>query len=58
MVQVLVGIVLFTLVSVVLEKDYSTDTWYEKGKTALLFGLAYAIFLLIKERLRKKDKRE
>ncbi len=52
--QVIAGVILFTIISVVLEKDYSQSVWLEKFKTALLFGVLYAIFILIKEKFKKK----
>jgi hypothetical protein len=52
--QVIAGVILFTIISVVLEKDYSQAVWLEKFKTALLFGVLYAIFILIKEKFKKK----
>ncbi len=54
-IQVIVGMILFTAIAVILEGNYGQEVWLEKGRTALLFGAAYAIFLLVKERLRKKD---
>lgn len=54
-IQVAVGMLLFTTIAVILEGNYSQEIWFEKGKTALLFGIAYAIFLILKARFRKKD---
>jgi prolipoprotein diacylglyceryltransferase len=55
LVQVIVGMILFTVIAVILEGNYSQEIWLEKGKMALLFGLAYGIFLIVKERFRKKN---
>ncbi|MGI9550511.1 MAG: hypothetical protein ACR2MT_04885 [Aurantibacter sp.] len=55
LVQVVVGMILFTVIAVILEGNYAQEVWLEKGKMALLFGLAYGIFLILREKFRKKD---
>lgn len=52
-IQVLVGIVLFTVISVILERDYSDAVWIEKLQYGLIFGLVYGMYLWARERYRK-----
>lgn len=54
--QVVVGMILFTVIAVILEGNYTQEIWLEKGKMALLFGLAYAVFLILKDKFIKKDR--
>ncbi len=54
--QVIAAVVLYTVISVVLEKDYTTDTWINEGKEALIFGLVFGILMWLRERFRKNQK--
>ncbi|MFK7813382.1 MAG: hypothetical protein AB8B59_12895 [Maribacter sp.] len=56
-IQALVAVVLFTIVSVVLARDYSEEVWIEKGLRGLIFGVIYFVFLIVKEKF-KKNKEE
>lgn len=38
-IQVLVAIILFTIFSVILARDYSQEIWIEKGFGGLVFGV-------------------
>ena len=53
-IQAIVGAILFTAISVVLEGDYGQEVWLEKGFLGILFGVVYAIFLVIKVKYLKK----
>jgi len=52
-IQVVVAMILFIIVSLILEGTYTQEVIIEKSKTALLFGLAYAIFIWIRTKLKK-----
>ncbi len=54
LIQVVVAIILFTVVSVILERSYSQEVWFAKGKVALAFGAVYGVFLVVKEKFIKK----
>ncbi len=53
-IQAIVGAILFTAISVVLEGNYGQEVWLEKGFFGILFGVVYAIFLVIKVKYLKK----
>jgi len=53
--QVLAAIVLYTVISVVLEKDYGMDSWLTQGKEALIFGVIFGVLMWLRERFRKKE---
>ena len=48
--QAVVGGILFTVISVLLERSYTQEVWQEKAVRGFIFGLLYALFLLIRER--------
>ncbi len=52
--QAATGVVLFTIISVILQGEYGQDVWVEKGLRGLFFGVLYAVFLVIKEKFIKK----
>jgi len=47
-VQVVVAMIFFMIISLILEGTYTQEMIIQKGKTALLFGLAYAVFIWIR----------
>ena len=53
--QVISAIVLYTVISVILEKDYSTETWLNEGKEALIFGAIFGVLMWLRERFRKSE---
>lgn len=53
-IQAIVGAILFTIISVILEGSYGQEIWTEKAMTGLLFGAVYAVFLVVKEKFLKK----
>lgn len=55
LIQVVVAALLFWIIKLILERDMSTETMIREGKIALVFGIAYAVFLIIRDRFRKKD---
>ena len=54
-VQVAIAILLYTVISLILEKDMSTDILLKELKDGLIFGLVYAVFLWIWNRYKKKN---
>ncbi len=54
-VQALVGAILFTVVSVILDGNHTEEVWLEKGLRGLMFGVIYGIFLVVKEKFIKKE---
>lgn len=52
-IQVVVAMVLFMIISLILEGAYTQEVIIEKAKTALLFGLAYAVFIWIRSKIKK-----
>jgi len=54
-VQVAIAILLYTVISLILEKDISTDILLKELKDGLIFGLVYAVFLWIWDRSKKKN---
>lgn len=54
LIQAIVGAILFTIVSVILEGSYEQEVWMEKGMRGIIFGVLYAAFLIIKEKFIKK----
>lgn len=57
LVQALVGALLFWVVKLILGRDFGQEALVSEGKTALIFGLAYGIFLFIWHRLAKRKDR-
>ncbi len=53
--QVIAAILLYTLISVILEKDYSMETWLNEGKEALIFGVIFGILMWLRMRFRKRE---
>ena len=53
--QIIAAVVLYTVISVVLEKDYSMDTWLTQGKEALIFGVIFGILMWLRARYRKPE---
>ena len=51
--QVIAGVLLFIIISVILEGVYTYDIWVEKTKWALIFGLVYGMFIWIREKNKK-----
>ena len=54
LVQALVGALLFWIVKLILGRDFGAETLWTEGKTALIFGVAYGIFLFIWHRFAKR----
>ena len=54
-VQVGIAILLYMVISLILEKDMSVDTLVKELKDGLIFGLVYAVFLFVWKRYKKKD---
>lgn len=52
--QTLAAIFLYTLFSVILEKDYSWGTIINELKEGVIFGIVYAVVILLWNRYKKK----
>jgi hypothetical protein len=52
--QVSVAAVLYFVISLILEKNISADILLREGRDSLIFGIAYAFFLWIWNRIKKK----
>mgnify|MGYP000148853627 CR=1 FL=1 len=53
--QTLAAIFLYTLFSVILEKDYSWGTIINELKEGVIFGIVYAVVILLWNRYKKKQ---
>lgn len=53
--QVIAAILLYTLISVILEKEYSMATWINEGKEALIFGVIFGVLMWLRARFRKPE---
>lgn len=53
--KALIGALFFTLVTVILNGDYAQEAWLEKGARGLIFGGIYLVYLLVKEKFKKKE---
>lgn len=54
-VQSIFAAVLFIVISVILEKDYSQAVWLEKGVNGGIFAVCYALFLIVRQKFIKKE---
>lgn len=53
-IQVLVAIALFIIVALVIERDFSQEMILEKTRNGFIFGLAYALYIVVREKFIKK----
>lgn len=53
--QVIAAVVLYTVISVILEKDYNMDSWLTQGREALIFGVIFGVLMWLRERFRKRE---
>lgn len=53
-IQAAVAALLFWGIKLILERSLETEVVLREGKIALVFGLAYAVFLFVRERFFKK----
>ena len=51
--QVGIGVVLYILISLILEKEITREIFLRESKDGLVFGLVYALFLWLWNRFRK-----
>lgn len=56
-IQALVAVALYVLISMILEGEYSTEILMREISEGLLFGILYGIFLAVRDKFmgRKKD---
>ena len=55
LIQAAVAALLFWGIKLILERSLAEDILIREGKIALVFGFAYALFLYLRERFRKKE---
>lgn len=55
-IQVLVAVMLYVLISMILERDYSAGIFWRELMEGMIFGAFYAIFLWVRDRFRDKGK--
>lgn len=53
-VEVVAAIFLFTLLSTILEREYTQEIILLKLQTGVIFGLVYALFIWVREKFRNK----
>ncbi len=53
--QVVMAMLLYVLISLILEQDFSTEILLRESRDGLIFGLVYGVVIWIWNR-RKKDK--
>ncbi len=54
LIQVLVAIGLFIVISLIIEGNYSQEMILEKARNGFIFGLLYGGYLIIREKFIKK----
>jgi hypothetical protein len=54
--QVAIAVVLYVLISLILEKEYTSGIIYREVRDGLVFGLVYALFLWIWHRFKSGKK--
>ncbi|NHF58170.1 hypothetical protein FK220_002375 [Flavobacteriaceae bacterium TP-CH-4] len=54
LVQVLVAMVLFVIISVILEKQYTMNVVLDKSQKAVIFGIIYGIIIWAGQKFRNK----
>ncbi len=52
--QVVAAILLFTIISVILEKEYTQEVILEKLQTGVIFGILYGVFVWAREKFKNK----
>ena len=55
-IQVLAAIILYVVISMILERDYTADIFLRELMEGMIFGAFYAIFLWVRDRFRGRDK--
>ncbi|QLG46134.1 hypothetical protein [Costertonia aggregata] len=54
-IQAMVGAILFTIISVILEKEYTQDVILSKAGNGLMFGVLYGIFIWARQKFSSKE---
>ncbi|MGB5555981.1 MAG: hypothetical protein WBM83_15100 [Flavobacteriaceae bacterium] len=54
LIQVLVAIALYIIISLIIEGDYSQNMILEKARNGVVFGVLYAVYLVIRQKFIKK----
>jgi len=52
--QMVAAFLLFTIISVILEKEYTKETIFNKAVNGLIFGLVYGVFLWVREKFKNR----
>ena len=53
-IQVLVAIALFIIIALIIEGDYGQEMIIEKTRNGFIFGLVYAVYVIVREKFIKK----
>ena len=53
--QVLAAILLYVVISLILEKEYTTTAILREGIEGLIFGILYGVFIWFREKWRNKS---
>jgi hypothetical protein len=56
--QVIAAVLIYTLISLILEKDFSWEALQKEGAEGLIFGLFYGVFLLVWNVFKKRNAQE
>ncbi|MEY8021512.1 hypothetical protein AB8P51_11820 [Muriicola sp. SD30] len=54
-IPIIVAMVLYIIVSLILEKDYSRDILIREAGEGFIFGILYGLYLFLRNRFRKKE---
>ncbi|WP_149304065.1 hypothetical protein [Pareuzebyella sediminis] len=52
--QMVAAFLLFTIISVILEKEYTKEVIFNKAVNGLIFGLIYGVFLWAREKFKNR----
>ncbi len=53
--QVIAAVILYVVISLILEKNYDKDIFLRELGEGLVFGLVYGIFIWVRDRYFRKD---
>lgn len=54
LIQVLAAVLLYVIISLILEKEYSNDIIIREVLEGLVFGLLYGVFIWFREKFKNK----
>jgi len=53
-IQALVAVALFIIIALIIEGDFSQEMILEKTKNGVIFGVLYAVYLVVRNKFIKK----